>query len=358
MNGQARRRLLYWGGWTLLGVYMASADAALYPKAFFWRHLLPMNLLQNLCWGLAGLGVLRLARRFPLEGLSGREWRRWMLHLGASVVLSGLGLVAVWLVSVAFLSPTERIWVLQHPSKSFFRFFAMYFHFNLLIMWAVLGGFHGWRIHQKFRERELEATQLATRLTQAQNQALRMQLQPHFLFNTLNSISALIHSDPESADRMLTRLADLLRMTLDSGSSQEIPLRQELAFVEAYLAIEAVRFHDRLRVRIQVPVDCQEARVPAFLLQPIVENAIKHGVSGLAGGANIEIRARKEGEWLDLEIEDDGRGFERGREGIGTTNTAARLQLLYRERHRFTISSAPGQGTRVLLRVPWQGGSD
>jgi LytS/YehU family sensor histidine kinase len=237
---------------------------------------------------------------------------------------------------------------------SFTHFFTQYFHVYLLLLWAVLGGFHGIRIFDRFQKRELEAAQLESQLAQSQTQALRMQLQPHFLFNTLNSIAALIHCDAEAADRMVSRLADLLRMTLDSGSAQEITLKQEMAFTDAYLGIEGIRFHDRLTVNKDVAEDCLNALVPAFLLQPLVENAIKHGVADKADPSAITIRARHQQQWLTLEVIDTGKGMNGSRKsGIGTKNTSDRLQLMYKDCHTFTLESLPEQGTRAMVQIPW-----
>ena len=353
MSGKARTWITYWTVWGVMGLYMTVMDKLMFPKGELLAYLLPLNLLQNLIWGLLGLFVLYLANRFPIEDASSRAWKAWALHGAASLAVTAVGLTLIYLANFPFMSAEERIKWVGHFRPGLLRFFRNYFQMSLFTMWGVLAAYHVIRAHRRMRERELEATQLESRLAQAQNQALRMQLQPHFLFNTLNSISALIHSDGEAADQMLTRLADLLRMTLDAGSSQEVPLRQELAFIEAYLSIERIRFQDRLKVRFEVPPDCMEARVPSFLLQPLVENAIKHGVSGLARPSNIEIRARREGEWLELEVKDDGKGFDKGREGIGTTNTTNRLRLLYKTKQKFTLLSEPGNGTTAQIRIPW-----
>ena len=353
MRDRLRTWTWYWGAWVLLGLYMSTMDMVMYPSSNFAKLLL-LNILQNLVWGVAGLGILALANRWPLERLAPSEWRLLLVHLLGSVLIAVAGLVVIWLIAIGFSEPTYRAKVLEAPFKAFRRFFTLYFHVNLVLMWAVLGGFHGWRIHRRLREQQMEAAQLGARLAQAQNQALRMQLQPHFLFNTLNSISALIHSDPESADRMLSRLADLLRMTLESGAAQFVSLRQELAFSQGYLAIEHIRFQDRLKVEVDVPTECMEARVPSFLLQPLVENAIKHGVADLARPSLIQVRARREGEELVLEVEDDGRGFEQGRRGIGTGTTVERLQLLFKEKQSFSLVSESGKGTLARIRIPWQ----
>jgi two-component system LytT family sensor kinase len=354
MNFRYRRWMLYWTAWMVLGLYMATMDMMMFPNARFITWLLPMNLMQNLTWGVAGLGVMAIARRWPLSQFNWAERRNWAIELLGSVVIAALSLWLLWLISLIFVNPTMFSKALADPVASYLRYFSMYFHISLLLMLTVLGTFHGMSIFEKYRKRELEAVQLESRLAQAQNAALQMQLQPHFLFNTLNSISALIHSDAESADRMLSRLADLLRMTLDSGTSQEIPLSQEMAIIDAYLSIESIRFQDRLTVKKEVPALCLDALVPAFLLQPLVENAIKHGVANNAHFSTIDIRVNLVDECLILEVIDNGKGVTpMSRSGIGTHNTAARLQLLYQDRQAFTLDNMVGGGTRALVRIPY-----
>jgi LytS/YehU family sensor histidine kinase len=219
-------------------------------------------------------------------------------------------------------------------------------------MWAVVGAFHGLRIYRKYKAREVESARLEARFAEAQNLALRMQLQPHFLFNTLNSISALVHANPEGADDMISRLGDFLRMTLEAPPDQMVPLRKELAFIRAYLAIEQVRFEDRLRVEMEIPADLQELRVPGFILQPLVENALKHGLSDRPGGGTLRLRAFRDSEYLVLEVQDDGEGFVPGREGVGLANVRSRLGLIYKGRHQLSILGAPNRGTLVSLRLP------
>ncbi|MES2047057.1 MAG: histidine kinase [Pseudomonadota bacterium] len=354
MSERYRHWLVYWTVWMLLGVYMATMDLMMFPNAQFIARLLPMNLLQNFTWGVAGLGVMAIARRWPLVQFNWAERRNWAIELVGSVVIAALGLWLLWLISLMFVDAMMLSKAMANPAAAYRRYFSLYFHISLLFMWAVLGGYHGMCIFEKYRKRELEAIQLESRLAQAQNAALQMQLQPHFLFNTLNSISALIHSDAESADRMLSRLADLLRMTLESGASQEIPLSQEMSIIDAYLSIEAIRFQDRLQVSKDVPTSCMDALVPAFLLQPLVENAIKHGVTNNMQLSTIAIRVRHEDDSLILEVLDNGKGVSATpRSGIGTHNTAARLQLLYQDRHSFTLDHIAGLGTRALVRIPY-----
>ena len=357
MTQKLRRWLIYWGVWAVLGIYMATMDAVRFPSMSFFTTLIPMNMLQNFVFGCAGVGVIALAWRWPLEKFVWGEWKNWVIHLAGSIVLAIFALWVTYQIAGEFETAHKTATDLanaEHGDHSFTHFFTQYFHVYLLLLWAVLGAFHGIRIFDRFQKRELEAAQLESQLAQSQTQALRMQLQPHFLFNTLNSIAALIHSDAEAADRMVSRLANLLRMTLDSGTAQEITLRQEMALTDAYLGIEGIRFHDRLTVKKDISDDCLNALVPAFLLQPLVENAIKHGVADKAEPSSITIRARHQQQWLTLEVIDTGRGMNGSRKnGIGTNNTSTRLQLMYKDCHTFTLESQPGQGTRAVVQIPW-----
>jgi two-component system LytT family sensor kinase len=359
MSLTLRRWLIYWGVWAALGIYMATMDAVRFPAMPFFTTLIPMNMLQNLVFGCAGLGVLVLAKRWPLEKFTWAEWKNWLIHLVGSIVLSLAALWVIYQIAGIFESSLPRT---MEPAKmnsaesdrGFLHFISQYFHIYLLLMWAVLGAFHGIRIFDRYQKRELEAAQLESRLAQSQTHALRMQLQPHFLFNTLNSIAALIHCDAEAADKMVSRLADLLRMALDSGNEQEITLSQEMAFIDAYLGIEGIRFQDRLTVSKDISGDCLDALVPAFLLQPLVENAIKHGVADKAEPSTITIRAHHQQQWLTLEVIDTGRGMDgKKKNGIGTSNTSARLQLMYKDCQTFTLESQEGQGTRAVVQIPW-----
>jgi len=236
--------------------------------------------------------------------------------------------------------------------------FSSHFHPYVLIYWALVGVCQAIDFYRKYRERALRASQLEARLAQAQLQLLKMQLHPHFLFNTLNAISALIHQDAEVADRMLARLGDLLRLTLQKEGVQEVSLREELEFLDAYLEIEQVRFGPRLTVARQIDPDVLEARVPYLILQPLVENAIRHGIlcNGLRG--RIEDRARRREDALRLEVSDNGPGLREGngplREGIGLANTRARLRQLYGDAHGFALGRAALGGLLVAIDLPFR----
>ncbi|NTV74401.1 MAG: histidine kinase [Holophaga sp.] len=342
--------IMYGGIWVLMGLYYTTWDMLAYHMPVL--SVLPMNLLQNAVWALEGLVILRVARRFPIQSFSLKGLPAWIINLGTGFVLACLGLGIAWLISLAFQEPAMRAKVLQWPWKNLLRFFFTYFHSTLLLMWAVLGGFHGFLLYKGMKARELEAAQLEASLTLARNQMLLAQFQPHFLFNALNSISALIHTDPLAADRMVARLGDLLRLNLDAEASQELPLEKEMALVDAFLAIEKVRFQDRLEVEVDIPPDLAKAPVPKFLLQPLVENALKHGLAPRARPGKLLIRATREAPWLTLEVQDNGAGFEGTREGVGLRNTRARLLMLYHENQRLEIFSVPDKGTRVVVRIP------
>ncbi|HMV49826.1 MAG TPA: histidine kinase, partial [Blastocatellia bacterium] len=192
-------------------------------------------------------------------------------------------------------------------------------------------------------------------------QALKMQLQPHFLFNTLNSISALQLTDVETANRMTARLGDFLRLTLDNAGTQEVTLRQEMEFLRGYLEIEQLRFQERLQVTFDLTPEALEARVPNLILQPIVENSIRHGIAPVSEAGRIEVRAARQNGHLELSVRDDGPGIvagESGKDGIGLANTRSRLQQLYGDAHRLDIENAAGGGLLVKMTIPFVVGNE
>ena len=211
-------------------------------------------------------------------------------------------------------------------------------------------------IHRHRAERAL-AREVERSLRDAQLHALALELQPHFLFNTLNGIAALVRSDPKTAERMLVSLSDLLRLTLESGKSGQIPLGDEMRQLELYLGLQRMRHGSRLTVRTEIPSELEAARVPAMLLQPLVENALSHGIGGRAGPGTITLRAWRESAQLFLSVEDDGVGIPPGgpdREGVGLANTRARLGALYPDEYEFRIAPRPEGGTLITIRLPYQ----
>ena len=212
---------------------------------------------------------------------------------------------------------------------------------------------------QETGERERRTLELESRLTQANLHALRMQLQPHFLFNTLTAISSLIHENPKMADEMVGSLGQFLRTTLDMSSESEVPLREELEFVDRYLQMQQTRFGDRLRIHREIDSQIMDAMVPPLILQPLVENAIRYGIESREAGGTVTILARREADALRLEISDDGAGFSGAqlfgiRNGIGLSNTKTRLQELYGDRHQFKLIANDPAGARVVIQIPWR----
>jgi LytS/YehU family sensor histidine kinase len=230
---------------------------------------------------------------------------------------------------------------------------------NLIVYWTMDGLSQAQAYYRKFREREMRALLLESRLAQAQLQILKMQLQPHFLFNTLNAISSLMHQDVELADQMLARLAQLLRTTLESAGTQVVSLKQELEFIELYLEIEKARFGPRLIVHMDADPDTMDAYVPNLILQPLVENAVRHGISPRPEAGHIEIRTRRENGTLRVDVMDDGPGLThngepRPRQGVGLANTRARLRQLYGDTHEFRLANRASGGVAVTLWLPFR----
>jgi LytS/YehU family sensor histidine kinase len=229
----------------------------------------------------------------------------------------------------------------------------------MTIYWAVLGIKYAVNYYRMYQERELRAAQLENQLAQTRLQVLKNQLHPHFLFNTLNNISELVYKDPEAAEQMIASLSDLLRIALDKLDVQEVSLQQELEFLEKYLEIEQMRFHDRLEVRYEIAPEALDARVPNMILQPLVENAIKYGIAPRAEGGSIEIGAKRTNGHLNLKVADDGLGVPFGdvanlNEGVGLSNTRARLKHLYGAEHNFVLQPRDGGGLRLDLQIPFK----
>jgi LytS/YehU family sensor histidine kinase len=244
----------------------------------------------------------------------------------------------------------------MHPPKGFLSLRAA---LDILVYWSLVGVCQGITNFRRSQQRERRAAKLEARLTRSKLQALRMQINPHFLFNTLNAISTLIYVNPRAADEMLGDLSELLRRSLDSMEEQEIPLARELEFIHAYIGIEQKRFGDRLRMEKSVPDELMIALVPALILQPLVENAIRHGIEPQRAPGLITIEAKRDGKNLHLVVQDNGKGLPAGDanrlegRGIGLANTQARLRELYGEYQQFSFSRGEPRGCTVEVRLPF-----
>ena len=342
--------------WTAVGLFFAS-ESALWGRYIFrtpvsWDLALKTNLSFYYIWACIAPLVLWLGKRFRFE--KGSRTLSVIIHFPTSVVLSSIQLLIAEIVVQSFSPERLQLYEAFHAIE---RTFVVYFHINLLTYWAILGIGYGREYYRKFREREVRAAQLKTQLTQAQLQALKMQLHPHFLFNTFNTISSLMHMNVDEADRVLARLGDLLRYSLSNVGVQEVTLREEIDFLQRYLEIEQARFGDRLKVRISVDPEVLDYKVPNLILQPLVENAIRYAVAPRAGGGCIDISARKVIGSLRLSVIDDGPGLPTEtdiptHEGVGLRNSRERLEQLYGENHRFILSNKSPKGLEVALVIP------
>jgi LytS/YehU family sensor histidine kinase len=230
--------------------------------------------------------------------------------------------------------------------------------FTLMTYTTVLGLSYALHYSRESQARAVKEAQLETRLVEAKLRTLQAELQPHFLFNTLHAISSLVHTNPDGADRMISRLSDLLRLTFDRSGASRVSLQEELEFLQKYLEIEQTRFQDRLTVRFDVDPDTLDAEVPRLILQPLVENAIKHGVSPKPGAGLVQISTRRQGQKLWIEISDNGVGLSAGararlRSGVGLSNTRDRLEVLYGADHRIQFSDET-KGLAVSLEIPFK----
>lgn len=337
--------LLVVGGWTIvgLGYFGSEAMSAMGPTA--WLPLLAFTLGTAWIWAALTPGVLRLTQHACFG--AGRRARSVLIY-----GLTGAGFffasgILEWILGVATGVGTSGFWTTVLSECLETRLLAY--------LTIVALGWSG-RYFALYRTRNLHASELEGRLAKTHLQVLKMQLQPHFLFNTLNTVAELVHTDPEAADQMITRLGRLLRLSLDHAGHQVVPLRQEADFLRLYIEIEQVRFQDRLQFVWDLAPDTLEAAVPTLLWQPVVENAIRHGVTPLAGRGRIVIASRREGDDLVLEIRDNGKGLPPEgvpREGVGLRNIRERVAQLYGSRGRFSLTPALGGGTDATLRLPF-----
>jgi two-component system LytT family sensor kinase len=365
-----KRRWILWVfafvGWMLVGLSFGINDY-LFADVHVRFYQQPLPLMSVLAWELAYWPVwaaispliFRLARRFPIEQ---SNWlRNIFINIVAGLFITvahrAIYLFVAWLLYIAADNAIESLAYLFH------RLFLFNLPTGFMSYGVILLVSHAINYYKRLRDEELKATELKAELAQAQLQAaraqlqaLKMQLQPHFLFNTLNSISALLDEDVEKADEMLARLGDFLRLTLENSGAQMIALRDELEFLRHYLEIEQVRYQDRLSVEMHIDPEVLDAQVPNLILQPIIENAIRHGISQRIGDGYIKIRATHEDNSLHIEIQDNGPGIdlrEKAKAGVGLGNTIERLKQAYGMSHVFDIKPAPAGGTLVTLTIPF-----
>ena len=317
-----------------------------------WSEALVLTLPRWILLGLLAPGVGAMTSWFPLGRAA---WQRAILaHVPAAVLFAVIHLAACVVVYGFLLEGM--------PNRFPFRLsylLSVYFARDLFVYGALAWVFTAARLARESRDRAIAVSQLEARLTQAQLDALRSQLHPHFLFNALNATSVLARKgDSEGVVRMLGSLGDLLRASLDKDLAHEVPLARELALLDRYAEIQTVRFGDRLAFVRDIDTGALNALVPTMILQPIVENAVRHGIEARLDPGCVTIRAVRDGEHLRLEVRDTGPGFggagAGGGTGIGLSSTSARLQHLYGENHRVEIRDLEGGGAFVALTIPWR----
>ena len=347
-----------WGIWTFIGIvftlqgYFTSYRS---ERPMLFMESLYLQMTWSYVWALGTSLVLWAAARLPIER---SNWiRSALLHIPISIVLSvvltALARVVIWLVlgyrmgrPLTFESITN--FVIGNFSEGI----------GIYLLIALMS--YAYDYYRRYREGQLRTLQLEAQLSQAQLQALKMQLHPHFLFNTLHSISALLNKDVEAARKMITRLGDFLRLTLENSGSQEVTLQQEMEFLSCYLEIERIRFQNRLVTRIDLGEQTLAAKVPNLILQPIVENAIRHGIAPRSTPGLLEIEAKQLGGTLRIQVRDNGPGLPEHRtsqnqfkKGLGLANTETRLKRLYGADHLFDLSNDPAGGLIVTLEIPF-----
>ncbi len=369
---RVRAKLILLGVWTLIGLTFASLSffgtlAITNYRTVDLVGIFVWNLTAFYLWALLAPLIALLARRFRLDR---HHWARslFLVHLPASLLFPALHL--------CLYLPLYRLagGVFTREFPTLLSLFSYQLFANLpmkvSIYWLILIAINAIDYYHSFLRAEVKASELRTQLAQSQLRALKMQLHPHFLFNTLNSISALLHRDPEAADQMVARLGDFLRLTLENSGDQEVTLEQEMAFLRCYLEIEMVR-HDRLSVETQVEPQTLSALVPNLILQPLVENAIRHGISRQSAPGRLAIRAAESDGRLRLEVEDNGPGLALVSDGdapaapqdllartlaggVGLANTRARLEHLYGADGRLELARATPRGMLVTLDIPFR----
>jgi signal transduction histidine kinase len=315
-----------------------------------WRDAVLQSVVPWLLLAVLAPGVLALTERFRLDRRP--RWSSALAHVGGAVAFTLLHQAGTWTLALlrsGFDMPFAL--VLR-------KLLILNFGLDLVAYGALVGGFHALLFYREFRDRELMASRMRAGLTQARLQALRAQLNPHFLFNTLNAISVLaMKGEQACVVQMLAQLSDLLRLSLDGQLPQEVPLSSEVEFIDRYLDLQRVRFSDRLAIEKRLDSDTLNAAVPSLILQPIVENAVLHGVAARRGPGRVSLRARRDGETLCLEVTDSGPGFPADgplRDGVGLSNTRARLEQLYGASQTFLCGAGAQGGACVTIRIPFR----
>jgi two-component system, LytTR family, sensor kinase len=354
-----RRAALLFVGWTLVSVIFAGISYAAAigenNKEFGFVSALRLNLVQFYVWAILTPFVFRFSRRFPIE-LRPLNVRNLLLYFPALISFAGIHQV----IHLAMLWSISPRWRQKYPAlmDCYRAYFAFGFYIDLIIALLIVVAVHALLYYQNFRASELAQSSLKTQLARAQLRALKMQLHPHFLFNTLHSISSLVLEDPSKANSMIARLGDFLRLTIENSEQQLVTLKEETEFLRCYLDIEQVRFGDRLTVAFELEPQTLSAQVPHLILQPVVENAIQHAIAPRAVRGHIHTEATRVNSLLRVAISDNGPGMGSnaisvGKKCVGLTNVRTRLQQIYGSDFRFELTTGRNGGVTVVMEIPF-----
>jgi hypothetical protein len=343
MRSRLRGFLAILGGYTALALFLAAANYLTYLSTSgtaYWWPTLKRSAGEWYAWAALTPLILYLARRWPID--RGTVVRASAIHVAAMVVIG---------IFKLFLDQRVRILLFGNGGYLLFTNLA----FNFLVYSAIVAAAHGARYYRTGRARELQSSQLEARLAETRLQLLSMQLQPHFLFNTLNAISELVHEDPDTADRMIAGLSVLLRETLATGNAPAVSVKRELDLLGCYVDIQRARFGARLDATTNVDPDALDAAIPVLLLQTVVENAIRHGLAKRTNAGRIDVAIRRNSDRVTVTVRDDGDGLDSERpEGLGISNTRARLQGLFGATHALDVANAGDGGVRVTISFPFR----
>ena len=348
-DGRPRHWLAAFAFWTLV-ILLYSTGTEMRGQALDWSQSIRTALAAWVGWALLVPLIVRIDRLMPVA--RDALIPRLLLHIPLSLVFTLAFTLLFYAASQLLRAPVDADLFARNPASLFSRF-------NWLVYWVIVGGYVASEYQDQIRDRKVQTLELERLLAQSRLEMLRTQLHPHFLFNALNAISAHVEGAPRTARWMLEQLGDLLRLSLDHGEEQEIALQQELAFVDRYLKLQKIRYEERLDVIVDVDPRALRACVPTFILQPLLENAIRHGIATRSVPGQIEIQARLDDETLTVSVLDDGPGLppgwdpERGL-GVGLSNTKERLRRLYGDKQSFRIGSNKDGGVRVDLTLPYR----
>lgn len=353
----ANRLTTTWIGRTILAAFFWTAIGFIFALPSLsnggGREALLFSLAQWWSWGLMTPFIFAADRRLPFTGK--QLARRVVAHVLSGFVFTGIYL---YLLAAARAAFAIGKWDALQPSHFFVRAQLGMFLWSCLIYWVIAGALQAYRYYERYLSSELRLERLERSYSQARLNALRMQLDPHFLFNALNTISSHVEHDPKLTRRMIEHLGDLLRMSLESKDRQEVPLSEEMAFLDHYLAIQKIRFGGKLKVEIDVAPEIRYASVPSLIVQPLVENAIRHGISRRSSGGTVTVSAQRVNARLVIRVEDDGVGLPPGwtlesSSGLGLTVTRERIAGLHPNGDsRFSVRNREQGGTEVEISLP------